>query len=218
MMQPTQAIVVSPETRPAKLTQTRNHAMLAEANRPVPHWGLAEVQRLIAAAKERGKGYKGERDGLLIQSLFDGTLRVSEVLGVRPVDIIRTDNGYRLQVVGKRGYRQAAVSPSVVAHLQSYAYERGMDRTDRFFRFNKHRAWQIVDAAVELAGLTKPPGVGTVHVLRHSGAIERLRVSGNYRSIQEQLGHVTVVMTMRYFKTLTAQEALRIQEGVDFQW
>jgi hypothetical protein len=93
IMQPTQAIVISPEVRPAKLTQNRNHAMLAEANRPIPHWGLAEVQRLIAAAKERGTGYRGERDGLLIQTLFDGALRVSEGLGVRPLDIIRTDNG-----------------------------------------------------------------------------------------------------------------------------
>lgn len=218
MTQPASAIVVSPETRPAKLTQNKNHAILAEANRPVPHWGLAEVQQLIAAARQRGKGYKGERDGLLVQMLFDGALRVSEGLGVRPLDILRTEHGYRLQVVGKRGYRQAAVSPSLVAQLQSYAYERGLDRRERFFPFNKHRAWQIVDAAAERAGLVKPPGVGTVHILRHSGAIERMRVSGNYRSIQEQLGHATAGMTLRYFKTLSAQEALRIQEGIDFQW
>ena len=75
-----------------------------------------------------------------------------------------------------------------------------------------------MDAAADLAGLVKPPGVGTVHVLRHSGAIERMRLSGNPRSVQDQLGHASPAMTMRYWRTLSQQEALRIQEGVDFAW
>ena len=58
----------------------------------------------------------------------------------------------------------------------------------------------------------------TVHILRHSGAIERMRVSGNPRSVQDQLGHASTAMTLRYFRTLSQQEALRIQEGVDFGW
>lgn len=60
--------------------------------------------------------------------------------------------------------------------------------------------------------------VGTVHILRHSGAIERMRVSGNPKSVQDQLGHSTPQMTMRYFRTLSQEEALQVQEGVDFGW
>lgn len=67
---------------------------------------------------------------------------------------------------------------SLVARLQSHAYETGLHRDARFFIVNRHRVWQIVDAAADLAGLVKPPGVGTAHVLRHSGAIERMRLSG----------------------------------------
>ncbi len=51
-----------------------------------------------------------------------------------------------------------------------------------------------------------------------SGAIERIRLSGNPRSVQDQLGHTSTAMTLRYFRTLASEEALRVQEGVDFAW
>jgi integrase len=129
------------------------------------------VIALVDAARRRGRGGKGERDALLVQTIFDGALRVSEALGLRPNDVIRTEGGYRLQVDGKTGPRQVAVSPSLVARLQSLAYETGLHRDARFFPVNRHRVWQIVDAAADLAGLVKPPGVGTAHVLRHSGVL-----------------------------------------------
>ncbi len=43
-----------------------------------------------------------------------------------------------------------------------------------------------------------PPHVGAVHVLRHSGALERLKDTGNPQALQEQLGHTTAEMTLRY--------------------
>jgi integrase len=177
-----------------------------------------EVIALVDAARRRGRGATGERDALLVQTIFDGVLRVSECLGLRPADVIRTEGGYRLQVDGKTGPRQVAVSASLVARLQSYAYERELGRDQRFFPINRHRTWQVVDAAADLAGLVKPPGVGTVHILRHSGAIERMRLSGNPRSVQDQLGHASPSMALRYWKTLNREEALKVQEGVDFGW
>jgi integrase len=212
------SLAVIPAARKPKLTNVARRSASYEAGKPVAHWAVPEVQALVKAARERGRGAKGERDALLIQTLFDGALRVSEALGLRPIDIVRTDGGYRLQVEGKTGYRQVAVSPSLIARLHSYAYEQGLARDRRFFPINRHRAWQIVDAAAELAGLLKPPGVGTVHILRHSGAIERMRASGNPRSVQDQLGHASPAMTLRYWRTLSQQEALRIQEAIEFGW
>ena len=212
------SLAVRPAAPAGKLTKAVRRIASDQASRPVQNWGMAEVLALVDAARQRGRGRKGERDGLLLRVTFDSALRVSEVLGLRPVDIIRTEGGYRLQVDGKTGPRQVAVSPSLVARLQSYAYVTGLHRDARFFPINRHRVWQIVDAAADLAGLVKPPGVGTVHVLRHSGAIERMRLSGNPRSVQDQLGHASPAMTMRYWRTLNREEALKIQEGVDFTW
>jgi integrase len=75
-----------------------------------------------------------------------------------------------------------------------------------------------VDRAFQEAGLRKPEHVGTVHVLRHSGAIARLEATGNPKAVQDQLRHKEARMTLRYLKTLSAQESLRIQQGVDFRW
>jgi len=52
--------------------------------------------------------------------------------------------------------------------------------------------------------------------LRHSDAIERLRQTGNPKALQINLGHVSPMMTMCYLSTLTAEDALRIQQEVEF--
>ncbi len=145
---------------PARLTRTSKGAALNQAQRPVPHWGVLEVRDLVAAAEQRGRGLKGRRDALLIQTLFDGALRVSEGLSLTPSDIVRTEGGYRLRVVGKTGYREAACSVSLAERLGFYAYQVGLPPGDRFFPINKHRVWQIVNAAARLAGLEKPPRSG----------------------------------------------------------
>jgi integrase len=54
------------------------------------------------------------------------------------------------------------------------------------------------------------------HLLRHSDAIERLRQTGNPRALQVHLGHASPFMTMRYLSTITAEEALKIQQQVTF--
>ncbi len=120
------SLVVRTSSLEPKLTHVAKHAASDQTNRPVPHWGLAEVHALVEAAKTRGRGVKGERDGLLIQILFDAALRCGEALGLRPADIIRTDGGYRLQVQGKTGYRQVAVSVSLVARIQSFRGQEGL--------------------------------------------------------------------------------------------
>jgi integrase len=191
------SLAVRPAAAAVKLTKAAQRVASNQACAPVPHWGMAEVVALVDAARRRGRGQKGERDALLIQTIFDGALRVSEALGLHPADVIRTEGGYRLQVDGKTGPRQVAISPSLVARLQSYAYETGLHRDARFFPINRHRVWQIVDAAADLAGLVKPLGVGMV---------------------QDQLGHASPAMTMRYWRTLNREEALKIQEMVDFIW
>ena len=177
---------------------------------------LRESAGAEAASRE---GRHRERDKLLVQTLFDGCLRVSEALRLRPRDIKQDAGGWRVEVFGKGGRPGvAAISPSLAAQLQAYAYRHSVKLQDRLFPITRTRAFQIVERAMTLAGVHKPEHVGAVHVLRHSGAIERLRLTGNPRAVQEQLRHQTARMTLRYFKTLQAEEALQINKGVDFGW
>ncbi len=185
----------------------------------VPHLGLAEVQALARAAQVAGRGGKGERDRLLIETLFDGCFRVSEGLGIRPIDLVQTDLGWTVRIVGKGNkFGEAAISPSLAARLQAYAYQHHIEPSHRFFPITPTRVWQIANRAFKIAGIGKPSHVGSVHVLRHSGAIERLAITGNPKALQDQLRHTDAKMTLRYMKTLSKKESLKIQQQVDFRW
>jgi len=49
-------------------------------------------------------------------------------------------------------------------------------------------------------------------------AIERLKQGGNPKAVPDQLQHKSAQMTLRYLKTVSADESLKIQEGIDFHW
>ncbi|MFC2018698.1 tyrosine-type recombinase/integrase [Chloroflexota bacterium] len=186
----------------------------------VVHLNLDQVRRLASAA---GESRHGERDKLLIQLLFDGCLRCSEAIGVRPCDLAQGHTGWAVKVRGK-GNKTAlvAISPTLAAQLQAYAYRHKLDDNDKLSPITRSQAFRIVTTAFDRAGLTRPrretDRVGAVHILRHSGAIERLRQTGNPKAVQDQLRHKSALMTMRYLKTLSHEESLRIQQKVEFQW
>ena len=210
---------VLPPRKPSNLDNSRKRPAPAWRGKSVgeiPHLTREDVLRIAEAAERLGRGHKGRRDRLFILTMFDACLRVSEAIGLRPMDILQGPRGFRLRVYGKGNrWGEAAVSPSVAAMLYAYIAERELPPDARIFPFSRKRAHQIVQRAFEEAGVVKPPGTGHCHVLRHSGALERLRLTRNPRALQEQLRHLTPDMTLRYFKTLTREEALQIQEGVD---
>ena len=98
--------------------------------------------------------------------------------------------------------------------IRSFAYSKQIRPDDRIFPINRKRAWQIVKLAGENAGIQKRVWP---HLLRHSDAIERLRQTGNPKALQRHLGHSSTLMTLRYLATLTAEDALRIQQQVRFE-
>ena len=184
----------------------------------VAHVSASQV-KLMALVTSQAKR-NGERNALLIKFLFDGCLRVSEALGVRPVDLQRTPDGWTVKILGKGSKPGVvAISASIAAELQSYCYRERIPDTERIFPVSRSQAFRIVTEAFDKAGIPRPSKerdhVGGVHILRHSGAIERLRLTGNPRATQSQLRHKSALMTMRYLKTLSADESLRIQQEVE---
>lgn len=182
----------------------------------VPHLSEGDVRLMAIVA---GRGRDGERNALLIKTLFDGCFRASEALSIRPCDITKSDDGYAVSIIGK-GHKpgKVAVSSSLVSELMAYCYQQGIKPDTMIFPITRSRAFQIVQGAMKAAGIRKPDGVGAVHVLRHSGALERLKKTGNPKATQDQLRHSSAAMTLRYMKTLSAEESLKINQGTDFQW
>jgi len=65
----------------AKAPTTSKGQALSKANQIVPYLTLEEVSKLAEAARN---GRKGERDQLLILTLFQTGLRVSEAISLAP--------------------------------------------------------------------------------------------------------------------------------------
>ncbi len=186
----------------------------------VPHLSITEVQQLAEAAGAAARKGHADRDTLLIQTIFDGCFRVSEALQITAQALWHTQaGGWSARIIGKGGKpAQVAISASLAANLQALAYRQRLEPNQRIFQIHPSRVWQIVDRAFQHTGIPKPAGVGTVHVLRHSGALARLAMTGNPKALQDQLRHQSAGMTLRYLKTLSAEESLRINQEVDFKW
>jgi integrase len=183
----------------------------------VSHLTPGDVRLMVVVASRDPR--HGKRNAALITLIFDGALRVSEALGIRPIDITQDNTGYAVRIMGKGSKPGiAAITPETANTLLSYCYNEGIPKESRIFSITRSQVFRIVEAAYKAAGVWQPSKatdrVGAVHVLRHSGALARLAVSGNPKSVQTQLRHKSAAMTLRYMKTLSEDEGLKIQQGV----
>jgi site-specific recombinase XerD len=184
---------------------------LAKAQRIVPYLTPSEVHTLSETALD---GRQGVRDSLLVILLFQTGLRISEALSLTPSSIQRFEGKPVLSVIGKgRKLRFVACPQPLVDKLKSYAFDCKIEPRDPFFPIKRSRAWQIIKAISLKAGFTKKVHP---HLFRHSDAIERLKQTGNPKALQIHLGHSSMSMTMRYLSTLTAEDAIRVQQDVQF--
>ena len=192
------------------LAKTQRYT-LSRATRIVPYLTPEEVHQIARAARA---SKKGARAYLLITLLFQTGLRISEALSLTPRHIGRYEGLPVLHIRGKGKKDRLVACPERLANsLRSYAYEHKLGLDDRFFSINRSRAFQIIQAAAKRAGITKKVNC---HLFRHSDAIYRLRETGNPKALQLHLGHSSPMMTMRYLSTLTAEDALRIEQEVEF--
>ena len=97
--------------------------------------------------------------------------------------------------------------------LGDYIGRHNLKDSDKLFPITRQRAWKIIKLCAEKAGLEKRV---YCHLLRHGGAIARLKRSGNPKSLQIHLGHSDIKMTMRYLSTLQLMESLEIEDKVKF--
>jgi len=180
---------------------------LNRVNLPVSYLTEEDVRQLVEACKK-------ERDKLLITLLFQTGVRISEALALTPASIRNFEGKPAMEIVGKgKKLRMVALPVSLKEKLESYAYRAKIEPRMRFFDINRSRAWQILNEVRKAAGMEKRV---FPHLLRHSDAIIRLRKTGNPKALQYHLGHNSPAMTLRYLSTLTQEDALRVQQEVEF--
>jgi integrase/recombinase XerD len=171
----------------------------------------SEVNAMAAAAKTMRAG---DRNELLILDTFQLALRISETLQLTKQHRVFMNGKPRLAILGKGNKPRIVAVPEVLSYrLGDFIGSHNMGDTDKLFPISRQRAWRIIKQCAVKAGIDRRV---YCHLLRHGGAIARLKRSGNPKSLQIHLGHSDIKMTMRYLSTLQLMESLEIEDKVKF--
>ena len=187
----------------------RQWKVLPKALTPQEVNELLEVPR--AASDRRVAKAIALRDRAILETFYAGGLRVSELTGLRVLDL-KLDAGSA--VVRGKGDKERIVplAASAIAVLNSYLnlarpvlLKRGQSANVFLSQGGKNitrtRVWQVVKAASAGGRHTSP------HMLRHSCATHMVEGGADLRSVQTMLGHADISTTQVY--THVALERLK---------
>ena len=164
-----------------------------------------EVEALLDAVP--GDGPRPRRDRAILELLYAGGLRISELVGLDLGDVDLYDGQVRVMGKGSkervvplgRSAREAVGDYLTTGRpeLARRPRESALFLNARGGRLTRQGAWLIVRAAGDRAGLQ---GRLFPHVLRHSCATHMLDRGADIRVVQELLGHASLSTTQVYTK------------------
>jgi integrase/recombinase XerC len=153
------------------------------------------IERLLDAPK---RDRLGLRDRAILEVLYSAGLRVSELVGLNDGDL-GLEAG-TVKVIGKGNReRLAPIGRYAVEALEAWLEVRGSG--DAVFtnyqggRLSTRSVQKMMEKYTKLVGLDSQT---TPHSLRHSFATHLLDDGADIRSVQEMLGHLTIVSTQIY--------------------
>jgi integrase/recombinase XerC len=150
----------------------------------------------------------GLRDKAILEVLYGGGLRVSELVGLSLGDIDRSNGVVRVMGKGSKE-RICPLNPTALEAIEQWLLRRGevlakpRKGQDAQALFLNHRGGRLtsrsiarhLDAYVQKLGLERKL---SPHALRHSFATHLLAGGADIRVIQELLGHASLSTTQRY--------------------
>ncbi|HKU74906.1 MAG TPA: site-specific tyrosine recombinase XerD [Pyrinomonadaceae bacterium] len=158
-----------------------------------------EINRLFAAPDVSTE--EGIRDRAVLEIMYATGLRVSELVGLRHVDL---DLLAGLVVCHGKGNKERRVplGKSAIHWLQQYAAVKagyGRQSTPNVFLhrgrpFTRQLAWSMIKGHAEKVGIKNV----SPHTLRHSFATHLLQHGADSRSVQALLGHSDISTTQIY--------------------
>jgi len=148
------------------------------------------------------------RDRAMLEVLYGGGLRVSELCGLSLRDLDRRNSLVRVLGKGNKE-RLCPINPTALEALDAWLARRGEvlakpgKKQDPDALFLNHRGGRLTTRSVErhLTGYVQQLGLQrkiSPHALRHSFATHLLAGGADIRSIQELLGHASLSTTQRY--------------------
>ncbi len=179
--------------------------------RKLPHFLTTQEIGKLLAAPPRDQAL-GLRDRAILETMYSAGLRVSELVGVNESDLDFAEGLVRVRGKGKRE-RLAPLGRYAVRALQRWLAVRQLsskqkrgDTAPVFVnkfgdRITTRSVARMLEKYLKLTGLdlrTSP------HTLRHSFATHLLDSGADIRSVQELLGHKSLITTQIYTHVSTA--------------
>ncbi len=172
-----------------------------------------EIEQLIAAAGARADS-SGLRDRALVELLYGGGFRVSELIGLRLNDAPKPGQRHMI-IVGKGGKeRMVVLGAKALEALDAYLRVRDAflpkaegkrEKAARWLfcsctakdgKLTRRRVAQILGYAARNAGID--PARVSPHVLRHAFATHLVEGGADLRAVQTLLGHADIATTQIY--------------------
>jgi integrase/recombinase XerC len=179
--------------------------------RKLPHFlTTAEVATLLDAPSRRTN--LGLRDRALLETVYSAGLRVSELVGMNDGDLDLEQGLVRVRGKGKRE-RLAPLGKFAVQALRKWLARRELADEERqgdaspvfVNKFGRRLTSRSVARMIEQLLLKTGLDLRTSpHTLRHSFATHLLDAGADIRSVQELLGHKSLVTTQIYTHISTA--------------
>ena len=179
--------------------------------RTLPHFLSAEDIGRLLQSPSSGKP-QGMRDRAILETMYSAGLRVSEVVGLRDGDLDFAAGVVRVRGKGRRERLSPIGSYALTAlrrwlrvrklHAREPAGAEAPVFVNRFgHRLTTRSVARMLEKYLRITGLDRRT---TPHSLRHSFATHLLDRGADIRSVQELLGHKSLVTTQIYTHVSTA--------------
>lgn len=179
----------------AKILSPKNEKKLPSfVNTPQMNTLLDEI--------EFGDNFKGIRNRLIIDLLYQTGIRLNELVNLKIVDIDKYENG--LKVLGKRNKeRIIPITGALKNEIENYLHLRTEVTNNNHYLFITEKGNKIYHKLVYRVVRNYLALVTTIdkkspHVLRHTFATHMLNAGADLNAIKEILGHSNLSATQIY--------------------
>lgn len=158
----------------------------------------AQYREIIQTIQQGFTGQRpNERAATILMLEANLGLRVGDILKLRPCDIVRDGERYRLDIVEEKTGKKRKFTVPVILHqfIENYCFRNRIGRRERIFPITERAVQLILQRTCDYLGYE---GIGT-HSFRKFYATEIYRNNNhNIALVQHLLQHSSASTTQRY--------------------